>query len=250
MNQPIIIGVTPLYDVQRDSIWMVPGYLNGIINAGAVPIILPLTCDTEKLRTVFDSVDGILFTGGQDVDPAYYAEKKKLTCGEICKERDVMEEQLLQLCRIRRKPAYGICRGIQFFNAALGGDLYQHLPEELPGEVEHHMKPPYDRAAHTVKVDGDSLLYRILGKHTIGVNSYHHQGVRELAPCLTASAWAPDGLVEAVEDRRQPFFLATQWHPEFCWEKDEDSRKIFHAFVEACRQSRKSLGFAFGCDIL
>lgn len=250
MNRPIMIGVTPLYDVQRDSIWMVPGYLDGIIEAGGVPVIFPLTSDTEQLRTLFDSVDGILFTGGQDVDPACYGEEIRTYCGEVCKQRDIMEEELLRLCRIKKKPVYGICRGIQFFNAMMGGTLYQHIPEELPEAVDHHMEPPYDRVVHTVTVDEDSLLYRILGKHIVDVNSYHHQGVKELAPALTASAWAPDGLIEAVEDRRHPFFLATQWHPEFFWEKDESSRRLFHAFVEACRKSRNTLVSFLGCDIL
>ena len=250
MNQPVMIGVTPLYDAERDSLWMVPGYLDGIMQAGAVPIVLPLTHDVKQLRALFDCVDGILFTGGQDVNPACYGEKQTAMCGEICEERDRMEEVLLQLCRIKRKPAYGICRGIQFFNAILGGTLYQDLSQEFPGEVEHHMAPPYDRAVHNVTVDEDSLLYRIIGKHVLGVNSYHHQGVREPAPCLTVSAWAPDGLPEAVEDRRHPFFLATQWHPEFFWEKDEASRKIFDAFVKACRENRNALGSALECDIL
>ena len=91
MNQPVIIGVTPLYDAEKDSLWMVPGYLDGIMQAGAVPIVLPLTHDVKQLRALFDCVDGILFTGGQDVNPACYGEKQTAMCGEICEERDRME---------------------------------------------------------------------------------------------------------------------------------------------------------------
>ena len=251
MNRPAIIGIVPLYDKQRKSLWMVPGYMEGIVQAGGLPVIFPLTCDREKLEQLLDRVDGVLFTGGQDVDPARYGQQMQDSCGEICRKRDEMEWELLRLCRVRRKPAYGICRGIQLFNAALGGTLYQHIPDELPSEVEHHMTPPYDRAVHPVTVDEDSMLYRILGKSSLRVNSYHHQGVRDLSPVLTACAWAPDGLVEAVEDRKQPFFLATQWHPEFSWEKDASSRRIFQAFVDACRQTaRKSLCYSTVCDIL
>ena len=161
-----------------------------------------------------------------------------------------MEQELLQLCRIHQKPAYGICRGIQLFNVALGGTLYQDLEREMSCEIKHCMAPPYNRAVHCVQIDGDSLLYRILGEQNIAVNSYHHQGVRELAPALTACAWSADGLVEAVEDRRQPFFLATQWHPELFWKRDENSRKLFRAFVDACRENRNRLGYIGGCDIL
>lgn len=237
MKQPVIIGVTPLYDIQRDSLWMVPGYMDGIVDAGGLPIMLPLTAEEDQLEQLVDRVDGVLFTGGQDVDPVVYHAETLPSCGEICPARDAMERALLRLCRERRKPVYGICRGIQLFNAALGGTLYQHLPEQLPSGVEHHMHAPYDRAVHPVSVKQGSLLYRILGKECAAVNSYHHQGVKTLALGLTASAYAPDGLVEAVEDTSQPFFLATQWHPEFFFQKDTDSRKIFRAFVQACAEN-------------
>ena len=237
MKQPIVIGVTPLVDIQRDSLWMVPGYMDGITDAGGLPIMLPLTADARQLEQLVDRVDGVLLTGGQDVDPAVYHADKLPSCGEICPARDAMERELLRLCRERRKPVYGICRGIQIMNAALGGTLYQHLPEELPQIVEHHMHAPYDRAVHTVTITRGTLLHRILGKEYASVNSYHHQGVRLLAPALTASAYAPDGLIEAVEDPTQPFFLATQWHPELFFRKDADSRKIFRAFVQACAEN-------------
>ncbi|MDO5784326.1 MAG: gamma-glutamyl-gamma-aminobutyrate hydrolase family protein [Eubacteriales bacterium] len=236
MKQPVIVGVTPLYDIQRDSLWMVPGYMDGIVDAGGLPIMLPLTADQQQLEQLIDRIDGVLFTGGQDVDPAVYHAEMLPSCGEICPARDAMERVLLRLCRERHKPVYGICRGIQFFNAALGGTLYQHLPVELPSEVEHHMQAPYDCAVHTVSIKKNSLLHRILGKESAAVNSYHHQGVKTLAPSLIASAFAPDGLIEAVEDVSQPFFLATQWHPEFFFEKDADSRRIFRAFVQACAE--------------
>ena len=246
----MVIGVTPLYDVQRDSVWMIPGYLDGITQAGGIPVIFPLDCGPKQLHQLFDMVDGVLFTGGQDVDPALYGEQRRETCGEICQKRDIMERELLQMCRIHQKPAFGICRGIQLFNAALGGTLYQDLEHELTSEIRHHMAPTYNRAVHCVQIDGDSLLYRIVGEQNIAVNSYHHQGVRELASTLTACAWSADGLLEAVEDRRQPFFLATQWHPELFWRRDENSRKLFRAFVNACRESRNRLGYIGCCDIL
>lgn len=250
MKQTVKIGIVPLYDRQKNSLWMVPGYVDGILEAGGLPMILPLTQQKERLEQIVDCVDGVLFTGGQDIQPERYGQPIGTECGEICWRRDAMEWELLRLCRVRRKPVYGICRGIQLFNAALGGTLYQHLPEELPSEIEHHMSPPYDRAAHAVTVDADSLLHRIVGQKKMQVNSYHHQGIRELSPVLTACAWAPDGLIEAVEDRSQPFFLATQWHPELWWKTDVNSRKIFCAFVEACRTGGKSLGFFDECDIL
>ncbi len=227
---------------------MVPGYFDGILEAGGLPIMFPLTKEKERLEQMVDCVDGVLFTGGQDIQPERYGQPIQDGCGEICWRRDAMEWELLKLCRVRRKPVYGICRGIQLFNAALGGTLYQHIPDELPTDIEHHMKPPYDRAAHTVTIEVGSKLYGIIGQTCIQVNSYHHQGVCNLSPVLTACAWAPDGLVEAVEDRSQPFFLATQWHPEFSWKTDVNSRKLFHAFVAACRTGGTSYGFYNGTE--
>lgn len=252
MKQTVKIGVVPLYDRQKDSFWMVPGYFDGILEAGGTPLMLPLTRDKEQLDRLVDCVDGVLFTGGQDVQPERYGQPIREGCGEVCWRRDAMEWELLKLCRVRRKPVYGICRGLQLFNAALGGTLYQHIPDELSSEVNHHMTAPYDRAAHGVMVEAGSLLHTIVGKTQMQVNSYHHQGICDLAPMLTACAWAPDGLVEAVEDRSQPFFLATQWHPEFWWKTNVDSRKIFGAFIEACRTGGAYLGFYHdtGCDIL
>lgn len=93
----MVIGVTPLYDVQRDSVWMIPGYLDGITQAGGIPVIFPLDCGPKQLHQLFDMVDGVLFTGGQDVDPALYGEQRRETCGEICQKRDIMERELLQM---------------------------------------------------------------------------------------------------------------------------------------------------------
>lgn len=117
----MVIGVTPLYDVQRDSVWMIPGYLDGITQAGGIPVIFPLDCGPKQLHQLFDMVDGVLFTGGQDVDPALYGEQRRETCGEICQKRDIMERELLQMCRIHQKPAFGICRGSGIGRHAVSG---------------------------------------------------------------------------------------------------------------------------------
>lgn len=243
MKRTVKIGVIPLYDRERDSLWMLPGYFDSILHAGGLPVMLPLTQDSQRLKEMVDCVDGVLFPGGQDIQPERYGQPIAENCGEICWRRDAMEWELLKLCRVRRKPVYGICRGIQLFNAALGGTLHQHLPDTLVSETDHHMIPPYDRVTHMVSVETDSLLYRIIGKTQMWVNSYHHQGICRLSPVLSSCAWSSDGLIEAVEDRSQPFFLATQWHPEFLWKTDTDSQKIFSAFVQACRTNGKSLGF-------
>lgn len=234
MKKPII-GVTPLFDRERDSYWMLPGYLEGLEQAGAIPIVLPLPEDLDDLPQLVSLCDGLLFTGGQDVSPALYGEAPKPTCGEVCPARDRMEQTLLHLALERDLPVLGICRGIQFLNAVLGGTLYQDLPTEYPFQTQHHMPPPYDRAVHTVTLQPGTPLAELLGTEHIGVNSYHHQAVKTLAPCLTEMAWSEDGLIEAVCLPGKRFVWAVQWHPEFSFRVDEHSRKIFGAFVAAAK---------------
>ena len=166
MKKPII-GVTPLFDRERDSYWMLPGYLEGLEQAGAIPIVLPLPEDLDDLPQLVSLCDGLLFTGGQDVSPALYGETPKPTCGEICPARDRMEQALLHLALERDLPVLGICRGIQFLNAVLGGTLYQDLPTEHPSQTQHHMPPPYDRAAHTVTIQPGTPLAELLGTEHI-----------------------------------------------------------------------------------
>lgn len=227
------IGVVPLYDSGKNSLWMLPGYMEGIIKAGGIPVIMPLTTDSETIKSLEDSFDGFLFTGGQDVDPALYGEEKTKACGEVCKPRDEMEKQLLECIIERDKPLLGICRGIQFVNAALGGTLYQDLKTQHPSGIEHVMTPPYDRAVHYVSVLDDTPLSKIVNGTDIGVNSYHHQAVKELSPLLKPMA-AADGLVEAAYMENKKFLMLVQWHPELSFETDENSMALFKAFVDAC----------------
>ena len=234
MHKPLI-GVTPLYDRGRDSYWMLPGYFLALEEAGAVPVMLPLTAEEAELRRLVETLDGFLIAGGQDVCPSVYGEEQKPTCAETCPERDAMETALLRLLWEVDKPVFGICRGLQMLNAYLGGTLYQDLLTEHPSETNHRMAAPYDRAEHPVTLKKDAPLYALLGQETIGVNSCHHQAIRQLAPHLLPMAIAPDGLIEAVCAPEKRFVWAVQWHPEFFWKKDAISRKLFKAFADAAR---------------
>ena len=232
MKKPII-GVTPLWDKEKNSYWMLPGYLEGLEEAGAIPVILPLAADGADIAQFADLCDGFLFTGGQDVAPQLYREALKPTCGELCPARDTLERELLNRALEQDKPILGICRGLQFLNVALGGTLYQDLPTEHPSEISHSMKPPYDRAAHTVRILPDTPLAALLQKPELGVNSCHHQAIKTLAPGLVEMARSTDGLIEAVYLPGKTFVWAVQWHSEMSLRADEASGKIFKAFVEA-----------------
>lgn len=228
-----IIGVCPLWDDDKESLWMLPGYMDAVAAAGGMPIMLPLTTDEQEIIQLADMCDGLLFTGGHDVSPEIYHEERIDGMVDTCTERDQMEEILLREALKKDKAVLGICRGIQFINAALGGTLFQDIPSQFSHALDHHMVAPYDRAWHDVTVEKDSPLYDLLKKDKLGVNSYHHQAVKTLSPQLICMAKATDGIIEAVYKPDQRFVWAVQWHPEFSYKSDEDCMKIMKSFVDA-----------------
>ena len=235
MKKPII-GVIPLYDEEKESIWMLPGYLEGLSEAGAIPVVLPMHLEAGELDELDGMLDGYLFTGGHDVDPRLYDQERLPLCGPSCKRRDQLETMIFEKAGQENKPVLGICRGLQLLNVLYGGTLYQDLPEEYPqkSEIDHHMTAPYDRTVHGVTIKPESPLRQLLGKTKLQVNSYHHQGICALGTGLKVMAVSDDGLVEGIYDPEKKFVWGVQWHPEFIYQKDEDARRIFLAFVEAC----------------
>ena len=232
MNFPLI-GVVPLYDFSRSSVWMIPGYLGGLEQAGACPVILPYTENADTLRRAYSVCSGILFTGGPDVDPSVYGMPRLPLCGAPDNVRDAMEGLLLNWCMADDKPAFGICRGIQFFNAALGGTLWQDLPSQRNSSTVHENKPPHGIAVHRIIFPERSPLAYIYGTESAAVNSYHHQAIDALSPKLAVSAVSEDGLVEGVYIKDARFMHAVQWHPELDYTVNENSRALFGAFVPA-----------------
>ncbi len=216
-----IIGITPLIDYLRKSWWMLPNYVEMIRDCGGVPIILPFDIDDEDIFRLCDMCGGVLFTGGQDVNPELYHTQKSPYCGDVSKEKDDLEQMIFRYCLERKKPMFGICRGIQFFNVMLGGTLYQDLPTEHTSEVNHCMNAPYDRIQH----------YVIYNNKKIGVNSYHHQAIKDLAPDLEATAISEDGFVEGVKYCGSQYLQAIQWHPEYDYKTNEVSRKMMEEFI-------------------
>lgn len=232
MHRPVI-GVVPLVDTERDSYWMLPGYLEGVTAAGGLPVMLPLSSDRAMLTQIADAFDGFLFTGGQDVSPALYGEQLLPACGDLCQPRDSMERVLFALAWERDKPMLGICRGIQFFNAILGGTLYQDLPTQTVSSVTHQQSPPYDEPIHEVTIALHTPLHALLEQRVIPVNSCHHQAVKALAPSLSAMAYSTDGLIEAVYAPEKKYVWGVQWHPECSFATDRSSQKLLERFIAA-----------------
>lgn len=227
-----IIGVTPLWDAERQSVWMLPDYLDGIKAAGGLPVVLPLEMSAADAEQIVDTCDGFLFTGGQDVMPALYGLED--TTGTVfpSPERDKLETLLLSKALQADKAVLGICRGLQFINVFFGGTLWQDLPSQHPSEILHRQGKPYDIPMHQVKLSGD--IKTLLGKDILDVNTLHHQAVKDLGSGLVPMATAPDGIIEAVQMVGKRFVWAVQWHPEYLFKTDSDSLAIFSCFVEHC----------------
>lgn len=232
-----MIGITTSVMTDTLVMHMNPSYSDAVLRAGGTPLLLPVTGDAAAVARYAQLIDGLLLSGGDDIDPARYGEAQSWNCGDICPLRDEFE---LALCRevLRlQKPIFGICRGIQLLNVALGGTLYQDLKTEHPGSLAHqqHQKPDY--TSHPVTIVPDTLLHRILGTEMLAVNSHHHQALRELPTLLRVTATAPDGVIEAAEHTEHPFCLAVQWHPErLAWKPGQEAHTaLFRAFVDACR---------------
>lgn len=235
MKKPII-GVTPLFDDRRESVWMVAGYLNGIQQAGGIPVVLSLSNCEKEIEQIAKEFDGFLFTGGHDIHPSLYGEEKLPVCGKTCEYRDVFEKILFEKALKYKKPVLAICRGFQFMNAVLGGSLYQDFKSQAPLAIQliHSQEKPYVAAAHSVKIYRDTPLYDLIKADEIEVNSIHHQAVKVLSSRLAPMAIAPDGIIEAAYMPDEKFVLGVQWHPEFMYENDEAAARLFEGFVEAC----------------
>jgi putative glutamine amidotransferase len=209
-------------------------YVRAVAGAGGVPLILSQLMEPAHVGAALDACDGLLLTGGEDVDPEHYGEAPSPKLGTVDRERDRFELALFAAARARGLPVLGICRGIQLINVALGGTLYQDLPSERPGAVNHDPRPAARHArTHYVRLAPGSRAAQVLGVDRLVPNSFHHQAVKELAPGLVATAWSDDGLIEAVEGAEAPWLLAVQWHPE---EMHQDltapELKLFRALVD------------------
>lgn len=238
MPSPLIgITIHPITDPDRAELdALVEAIVQCVERAGGLPTLIPLGLSEETLRNLYARLDGLLFSGGGDLHPERYGAAWHEKLGGVDAERDRTELALASWVADDDKPFFGICRGSQALNVALGGTLYRDIGEYAKAN-RHTFFPgfPNDYLAHEIKVEEDSVLSRVVGQPVIAVNSLHHQAVKEVAPGLVVSARASDGLVEALEIPHHPFALAVQWHPE-CLPDIPEQRALFEAFVEAARK--------------
>jgi putative glutamine amidotransferase len=208
-------------------------YVNAIQKAGGIPLIVPT--GTEQVQVMLTRLDGVLFTGGGDIDPKYYNGSKHHRIYGVSPERDALEFALLEATLTAGKPILAICRGIQVLNVAFGGDLYAHIPDQVHNALKHDWYPNYprDRLAHNISITPGRILHKVFDMDNIHVNSLHHQGIHNVGNGLKATAFAPDGLVEGLEIEDANFVLGVQWHPE-CMPNDRGMQNLFKTFITAC----------------
>lgn len=231
-----LIGVTT--SVTSDGSTTVgQAYLKAVLTAGGIPVVLPNLTNEEDAARLAASIDGLLLTGGGDIDPTLFNEEPKLGLGDITPERDCFEMLMIEKMLEANKPVLAICRGIQILSIACGGDMFQDIyrqHENKDNLLQHQQHAPRYHASHFVDVPAQSLLGRVTGAERFKVNSYHHQAVRRIPDGFRTAATASDGVIEAIESERHAFVLGVQWHPEGLLEKDDPaSLRIFKAFVAA-----------------
>lgn len=234
-----IIGLTISIQQDEGKLYTPTSYTKAIIEAGGLPVMLNVTRDDEMIEEYADLVDGVLFSGGDDVDPATYGEEQHWGCGDICPMRDEFEIKLLRtlLEKYPQKPILGICRGTQVLNVAMGGTLYQDLKSQVADCIRHQQQQLSRYASHEVTISEGSKLEDIYRGTKVMANSFHHQAVKDIGKDLIITARTSDGVVEGFEKPDHPYFVAVQWHPERLVEKEfhPEHKPLFKSFVDACR---------------
>ncbi|CAN5654330.1 gamma-glutamyl-gamma-aminobutyrate hydrolase family protein [soil metagenome] len=214
-------------------------YVDGVAQAGGAPVVLPPAMDARAAGSVVDGLDGLLLSGGSDLDPSYYGEEPIPELDVTIPERDELEMVLLESALERGIPVFGICRGLQVLNVALGGTLYQDLPSQVDRDLlKHRQTTPKWQATHEIEVLENTRIAGITGSGSLKVNSYHHQAIKDLAKDFIVSASSSDGIVEAIEyrDLSEHWILAVQWHAEAMRQAGSEHRSLFEAHVAAAER--------------
>ena len=235
-RQSPLIGITGNFGEKGCE--LAEGYYLSVLKAGGTPIVIPPHDDKEALLTLLEDLDGILFSGGGDINPLLLGEEPLPQLHSVCPKRDEPELFLALEAFHRQIPILGICRGIQVMAAALGGKVYQDIYVQGEGaKLKHSQDLPRHCTSHSVSIKEGSLLASIFeGKQTLAVNSFHHQAVSDAGPHMQVSALSPDGIIEAIESTEHKSLLGVQWHPEcFILNNDESMLPIFRWFVGEAR---------------
>lgn len=229
-----VIAITPI--IEKDGFFYTRSeYVDSVAKSGGIPLMIPYVEDLTILKNIIEKCDGVLFSGGFDIDPSRYNQVKKQTCGQVSLMRDRLDFNLLDIALGLDKPILAICRGTQLINVFQGGTLLQDIPTEINSMLIHRQDEPHDIPSHEVEIIDNTPLSNLLNEKNIPVNSLHHQCVDKIGKDLKVMAKSPDGVVEALYFPSKRYVRCYQWHPERSFISDERSRKIFKDFINNCR---------------
>lgn len=238
--KPVILVASDLRE-NNSCIGLRRQYLTSVTRAGGLPVMIPIDAEEADWAFLFERADGLLITGGADVDPARYGEEKRPECGEILSERERQDFWFVRRAREAKMPVLGICRGCQVMAVDGGGSMRQDIPSELGVPNERHSQTqPYEVTTHSVDVEPGSLLAKVTGrsgKRALETNSHHHQSIKALGPDDTLEAvCSEDGVVEGFSSKTLPFWLGVQWHPEMLSAEHPEAQALFDALVKAAAE--------------
>jgi putative glutamine amidotransferase len=210
-------------------------YIKAIVNAGGIPVIIPLVRDTSVIPLQIKNLNGLIMSGGADINPLRYNEEPTSSIGVIHPERDEFDNALLKTALKQHIPVLGVCRGHQFLNVFHGGTLHQDIERGIKNAYEHKQSGNHEFGTQSILIKKDSWLYKVLGKDQLVVNSLHHQSVKDLAPGFKITAEARDGVIEGIEKKEGSFCVGVQWHPEMMHERNSEMMKLCKAFIKVCK---------------
>lgn len=238
-NRPMI-GISGSHNIEEHQVFVRENYIDALLKAGAMPVLLPELQSEAEVRELISELDGLLLAGGGDVHPPIYGEEKLEVCGDPDHARDTFELLAVRCALEINMPIFGICRGIQVLNTALGGTLYQDIPSQrgIPREF-HSQEKPYSAPIHSISLAKNGLFESIVG-NSMMVNSMHHQSIKELAPSLEAEGWSDDGIIEAVRMRGRDDVFAVQFHPEYLAQESKQAMRLFEHFAFKAKAFRNS----------
>ncbi|HBX22595.1 MAG TPA: peptidase C26 [Desulfotomaculum sp.] len=230
---PPIIGISCCYEPGLDRYHLARDYVQAVQTNGGIPVILPPNGSVDT-NTLLDVVDGLILSGGGDIDPGMFGEEPWPENGTIDPHRDAFEISLVTRALAMKMPLLGICRGIQVMNVAAGGTVCQDIAQVIGRPYKHTQQAPRWHVTHSIKIKKKSTLFSIIGVETLRVNSFHHQMVGDLAPDFIISAYSGDGVIEGIEVPSEEFFcVGVQFHPENLCQRHPVFRKLFEAFTVA-----------------
>ena len=228
----VTASIRPEGDTRR--VRLTAAYVTALERAGLIPLIVPPLSSAEAAASVLDSVAGLVLTGGEDVDPARYGEKRHEKVVSVNAARDATEAALVEEARARGTPVLAICRGIQILNVARGGSLVQDIPTQCESTIDHDEEGARTSRSHEISIEPGSLIAKAVGTEHCSVNSFHHQSVKRVADGMRVTARSPDGIIEGIESTDEDWWaMGVQWHPEEMTESAEPwDRGLFKAFAK------------------